>query len=208
MQRYHTVTLVQFKSSPSPVLRFFSACLKYPTTSVVHDEFPKSRLIVRSEPRRRTVPFEKQSRRQQLTRLNFKEATVYARTVTRDPEKKAYYARKAKTIGVRSPYSAAISDYLRGLTIESVDTRRYSGKANGQVKVTVRKKDFAAKEVNITIKTMAGEIIEQGKAMTDSNGAWIHKNVKAAPERTVVIEIEALNWNGQAEKKTNTLVLG
>jgi hypothetical protein len=63
--------------------------------------------------------------------MNFRDAAVYARTVTRDPEKKAYYARKAKVIGVRSAYSAAISDYMRGLTIESVDTRRYHGKANG-----------------------------------------------------------------------------
>lgn len=165
------------------------------------------KVIVRSESRRRKVPVEKQSRRQQLTRMNFKDATVYARTVTRDPEKKAYYARKAKVIGVRSAYSAAISDYMRGLTIESVDTRRYSGKASGQVKVTIRKKDFSAKEVNVIFRTMTGETIERGKAAMDSNGSWIYRNLVGTVERMVVVEIEAVNWNGRIEKKTNTVVI-
>jgi hypothetical protein len=83
------------------------------------------KVIVRSKPAKRKVPVWKQSQLQQLTRMNFKDATVYAKAVTRDREKKAYYARKAKAIGVRSAYSAAISDYMRGLTIEAVDTRRY-----------------------------------------------------------------------------------
>jgi hypothetical protein len=129
------------------------------------------KVIVRTKPRARKVPVWKQSERQQLTRRNFKDATVYAKMVTRwNAEKKAYYAKKAKIIGVRSAYSAAISDYMRGLTIEDVDTRRYNGKVGGQVKVTVRKKDFAAKGVNVSFKTMDGETIELGQAVcwTDS----------------------------------------
>jgi hypothetical protein len=165
-------------------------------------------VIVRSKPRKRKVPVWKQSERQQRTRQNFKDAAVYARSVThRGAEKRAYYMKKAKAIGVRSAYSAAISDYMRGLTIEDVDTRRYSGKVGGQVKVTVRKKDFAAKEVHVIFKTMDGEVIEQGKAVMEVNGAWVYKNLVGTGERTVVIEIEAVNWNGRIEKKTSTLVL-
>jgi hypothetical protein len=145
------------------------------------------KVIVRSEPTFRKVPAWKQSRRQQLTRMNFKHATLYAKEVTRDPEKKAYYARKAKAIGVRSAYSAAISDYMRGLTIESVDTRQYNGKIGGQIKVTV------------------GEIIERGKAAMDSNGAWVYRNQVGTTEQMVVVEVEAVNRNGCSEKKTNTL---
>jgi hypothetical protein len=121
--------------------------------------------------------------------------------------KEGYYAKKAKIIGVRSAYSAAISDYMRGLTIESVDTSRYHGKVGGQVKVTVRKKDFAAKEVNVTLKTGAGEVIERGKAMIDSNGGWVYRNLVGTGERVVVVEIEAVNWNGCVERKTETVVL-
>jgi hypothetical protein len=165
------------------------------------------KVIVRSEPTLRKVPVWKQSRRQQLTRLNFKNATLYAKEVTRDREKKAYYARKAKAIGVRSAYSAAISDYMRGLTIESVDTRRYTGKAGGQIKVTVRKKDFAAKAVNVVFKTMEGEIIERGTAVMDSNGAWVYRSQVEVLERVVAVEVEAVNWNGRSEKKTTTVVL-
>jgi hypothetical protein len=165
------------------------------------------KVIVRSEPTLRKVPVWKQSRRQQLTRLNFKNATLYAKEVTRDREKKAYYARKAKAIGVRSAYSAAISDYMRGLTIESVDTRRYTGKAGGQIKVTVRKKDFAAKAVNVVFKTMEGEIIERGTAVMDSNGAWVYRSLVEVLERVVAVEVEAVNWNGRSEKKTTTVVL-
>ena len=164
------------------------------------------KVIVRTKSEQKKVPFEKQSRRQRQTRLNFKDATVYAKSVTRwNPEKKAYYARKAKILGVRSAYSAAISDYMRGLTIEAIDTRRYNGKAGGQVKVTVRKKDFAASEVNVIFKTTAGETIEQGKAVMDSNGAWVYRNHVATAEPTLVLEVEAVNWNGHIEKKTHTL---
>jgi hypothetical protein len=181
------------------------------------------KVIVRTKAEYKKVPVEKQSRRQQQTRRNFKDAAAYAVSVTRwNPEKKAYYAKKAKIIGVRSAYSAAISDYMRGLTIESVDTSRYNGKVGGKVKVTVRKKDFAAKEVNVTLKTGAGEVIERGKATVDSNGAWVYRNMVATIdrisnsrfqisdsrlERMVVIEIEAVNWDGRVERKTNTVFL-
>ena len=166
------------------------------------------KVIVRSTPTVRKVPVSKQSRRQQLTRLNFKDASVYAKAVTKDPVKKAYYAKKAKVIGVRSAYSAAISDYMRGITIESVDTRKYSGKAGGKIKITVRKKDFAAKEVNVCFKTVGGEVIEQSKAVMDSNGTWVYRNVVGVAEKSIVIEVEAVNWNGQVERKISTIVLG
>jgi hypothetical protein len=188
------------------------------------------KVIVRTKPDYKKVPIEKQSRRQRQTRANFKDATVYAKSVTRgNPEKKAYYAKKAKIIGVRSAYSAAISDYMRGLTIEDVDTRRYSGKVGGQVKVTVRKKDFAAKEVNVTFRTVSGEVIEQGKAVMASNGAWVYRNLvsvidgisnsrfqisdskfqiqNSRLERTVVVEVEAVNWDGCSHNQTSTVVL-
>jgi hypothetical protein len=165
------------------------------------------KVIVRTKPRVRKVPVWKQSERQQRTRRNFKDATVYAKSVTRDREKKAYYAKKAKAIGVRSAYSAAISDYMRGLTIEAVDTRRYNGKVGGQIKITVRKKDFAAKEVNITLKTMAGEVIERGKAAIDRNGAWVYKNVMGTMERVVIIDVDAVNWDGGSWNQTSTTVL-
>ena len=97
---------------------------------------------------------------------------------------------------------------MRGVTIEAVDTRRYNGKADGQVKVTVRKKDFAAKEVNVSFKTTAGEVIEQGKAAVDSSGAWVYRNLAGSLERVIVVDVEAVNWNGCVEKKTNTLVFG
>lgn len=165
------------------------------------------KVIVRSAPARRKVPASKQSGLQQLTRFNFKNATIYAKEVTRDPEKKAYYARKAKVIGVRSAYSTAISDFMRGLTIESVDTRGFKGKVGGQIKVTVRKKDFAAKEVTVSLKTMAGEVIERGKAVLDSNGAWIYRNRVGTVERVVVVEAEAVNRNGCCETKAVTVVV-
>jgi hypothetical protein len=70
--------------------------------------------------------------------------------------------------------------------------------------VTVRKKDFAAKEVNVTFRTTSGEVIERGKATIDSNGAWVYRNLAATGERVIVVEIEAVNWDGCVEKKTST----
>lgn len=72
------------------------------------------KVIVRTEPRVRKVPVEKQSELQRRTRMNFKEAAAFAKMVTRDKARKAYYAQLAKVIGVRSAYSAAISEFMRG----------------------------------------------------------------------------------------------
>lgn len=159
------------------------------------------KVIVRTEPRERKVPVSRQSERQRQTRVNFKDAAVYAKRVTRDREQKAYYARKAKAIGVRSAYSAAISDYMRGLTIESVDTRRYHGQAGGQIKVTVRKRDFAAKAVNVILKTTAGAVIERGAAVMELNGGWVYKNQVGTQERVVLVEVEAMGCCGKWKRE-------
>jgi hypothetical protein len=91
--------------------------------------------------------------------------------------------------------------------------------------VTVRKKDFAAKEVNVCFKTASGEVIEQGKAVMASNGGWVYRNLVSVIdsrfqisdsrfniqdsrlERTVIVEVEAVNWDGGCQRETSTVAL-
>jgi len=160
-----------------------------------------NKTIVASRPTRKKIPLEKQSEAQRNTRLNFQAAAYYAKTIIQDPEKKDYYTRKAKAVGVRSAYSAAIADYMRGLAIESVDMRRYTGQPGGRVSITVRKRDFAAQEVNVTIKTETGEVVERGRAVKAPNGAWVYQNVAAFPGREVVLEMAAVNCNQRVVRK-------
>lgn len=50
---------------------------------------------------------------QRSTRVNFKNATAWARKVLRDPEKKVYYQQRAKALKLPNAYTAAITDYMR-----------------------------------------------------------------------------------------------
>ena len=54
---------------------------------------------------------------------------------------------------------------------------------------------------------MAGEVIERGKAAVDGNGAWVYRNLVETGKR-VVVEAEAVNWNGVVVRTTSTVGIG
>src|SRR5882757_1741511 len=55
----------------------------------------------------------KETEAQRNTRVNFREATEWARRTLRDPERKAYYEQRAKALKLPNAYTAAITDYMR-----------------------------------------------------------------------------------------------
>jgi phosphoribosylformylglycinamidine (FGAM) synthase PurS component len=118
----------------------------------------------------------KQTELQQLYRSKFRDASRYAKALMRDPATKAQYKKKAEKMKLPNAYTAAIAEYMRKTKVESIDTRRYTGKAGGSIAVVARKKDFAVETVQVTITTKAGVEVEKGQAVQNSSGAWIYKS--------------------------------
>src|SRR4051812_33003002 len=84
----------------------------------------------------------KQSTLQKENRSKFKDATQYAKASMLNPEKKAYYWRKAKKLKLPNAYTAAISDYLRKGEFKDVNTKHYKGKEGNTIHIKTYKKDF------------------------------------------------------------------
>lgn len=64
-------------------------------------------------PRRSRSNKKKETDAQRNTRSTFKEATAWAKTAMRDPDKKAYYQERAIALQLSNAYTAAITDYMR-----------------------------------------------------------------------------------------------
>lgn len=139
----------------------------------------------------------RQSTLQQLNRNRFKEASRYARAMMLNPEMKAYYWQKAKKLKLPNAYTAAIADFMRKSSVQQISTKRYSGKAGGSISITANKKDFAVAEVNVTLTSGTGEVIEKGRATRTSKGEWVYRNTAsvAAPE-SVTITVETKDRAG------------
>jgi len=149
--------------------------------------------VMTNYPKKANVPWEKQSEAQRKTRLNFRDASAYARRMMQDPERKRYYEKKKKPLGVNSAYQAALTDYMRGMILESVNMKKYTGKVGGQVMAIIRKKDFEISDVTFRLlSARTGSLIESGPGRKDLHGAWLYHNTVTTDERAdVVVEVLA-----------------
>ncbi|RAW01720.1 hypothetical protein [Pseudochryseolinea flava] len=82
------------------------------------------------------------SEAQRNTRLQFKRASAWARSILLDPEKKAYYIQRAKALKLPNAYTAAVTDFMRKPKVEKTIYRN-------TVLYTVRKKGFAIDNVMV-----------------------------------------------------------
>jgi hypothetical protein len=127
----------------------------------------------------------KQSPLQKENRSRFKMATVFAKSMMKDPVKKAEYKEIAKKMKLPNAYTAAIAEYMRRPEIQALDTIAYSGKADEEVKIKVRKKGFEIQEVEVIVVDLNGEVIEEGKSRKVM-GDWVYRTFKEAKERESV----------------------
>jgi hypothetical protein len=125
----------------------------------------------------------KQSAVQKENRSKFKRATTYAKSMMKDPVKKAEYKEIAKELQLPNAYTAAITDYMRNPQIEALDLASYSGKADEEIKVTARKKGFEIQEVEVTIVDQNGEAIEEGRAVKGLDNEWIYRTTTNNEEK-------------------------
>jgi hypothetical protein len=136
----------------------------------------------------------RQSERQRRNRDRFREASDYAKKMMRDPsmrDMKEYYWQKARKLKLPNGYTAAVADFMRKTKIQSVNTKRYTGKPGSSISITAQKKDFVVQEVNITLTTKEGQEIEKGAATRTTTGEWIYTSTVpvSAPESiTILVE--------------------
>jgi hypothetical protein len=125
----------------------------------------------------------KQSTLQRENRIRFKVASAWAKAQMQDPDKKAYYWRKAKKLKLPNAYTAAISDYMRKGEIKEIDTRQYKGKAGDVIRIKIQKKDFAVHKVQVTIYAADGNVIESSMAMKKDRDAFIFKATQSPHDK-------------------------
>ncbi|MEO7988561.1 MAG: hypothetical protein ABI663_03410 [Chryseolinea sp.] len=106
----------------------------------------------------------KESEAQRNTRVNFREATEWARRILRDPEKKAYYKQRAKALKLPNAYTAVITDYMRKpkvVKLQNRDTITYS----------IHKPGFTIKQVQV-MANEATAAIPQKVAISQHKDTW------------------------------------
>jgi hypothetical protein len=142
----------------------------------------------------------KQSPLQKENRSKFKMATVFAKSMMKDPVKKAEYKEIAKKLKLPNAYTAAITEYMRKPEIKEVDTTDYSGKTGEHIKIKVRKRSFEVQDVEVIVVDLNGEVIEEGKA-TKSKGDWIYRtSAEVAGRESVQIMIKVKDRTGNSVK--------
>jgi hypothetical protein len=128
----------------------------------------------------------KQSALQRENRVRFKVASAWAKGQMLDPDKKAYYWRKAKKLKLPNAYTAAVSDYMRKGEIKEVDTRQYNGNAGDVIKIKIRKKDFAVNKVEVKLYDADGVEIECGMATKKDQDAFLYKTTEMVTDRRAI----------------------
>jgi hypothetical protein len=124
---------------------------------------------------RRPSKAKNESESQRNTRSRFKLATQYAKQMMADPERKAYYNKKAKKLHLPNAYTAAITDYMRKPAVQRIDASKYNGKPGDPVIILASKKDFKLNRVSVVITSPDDIVLEQGPAACQVAGRWTYK---------------------------------
>lgn len=106
---------------------------------------------------------------QQAIRKRFAYAAQYAKNILLNPEMHAAYS--AKAADGRSAYVTAMTDYLRGPSVDEINTEDYLGNPGDLVRVKAID-DFMVTEVAVMLTDANDEVIEAGACEFDPDGGW------------------------------------
>jgi hypothetical protein len=124
----------------------------------------------------------------------FKEASRYARTLLRDPDKYEYYTKLAKKHKKHSAYNLIISDYMLFIRIEEKKTPKQGDKKRVVLTVT-KKNNYKVDNVSVQLLSPSGETIAIGQANRISSSDWVFK-LAAPPEKGSSLIVTALDAFG------------
>jgi hypothetical protein len=142
-------------------------------------------------------PAKKQSQKQKENRSRFKEATLFAKSMMSDPQKKAEYKRIAKRLKLPNAYTAAITEYMRRPEIKHIDIARNISGGRQEVKADVRKKDFDIESVEISIFEKGEKLVEHGKMTKGGIISWkYYTNLNIYDRQDLQVLIRATDKTG------------
>ncbi len=113
------------------------------------------------------------SPKQEALRELFAAASSYGRKVIASPDLKREYQKKVT--GGRTAYNIAVRDYLKAPVVKKINTEAYDGSPSSTI-VIKAKDDFRVVEVKVSIRTVAGVLVEEGNAVLNpvKKNRWIY----------------------------------
>jgi hypothetical protein len=121
--------------------------------------------IVSKVPQMSKTPSEKQKEHQH----RFRQAIIYAQAAVHSPETKDVYESAAAAKRGRTPFIAAVADFLNAPGIHLIDLSGYTGQAGDTIRIEVSD-DTLVKDVIVSIINANGSPVEEGAAQADVSG--------------------------------------
>lgn len=132
----------------------------------------------------------KETEAQRNTRVNFRQATQWARRTLRDAEKKVYYQQRAKALKLPNAYTAAITDYMRKPKVEK-------SKQGNTLHYRIDKSGFPLKHVTATVTETNG--VENARVETHRrNGHWFLQYKPDVNEATTIFALTITDNTGRS----------
>ena len=159
------------------------------------------KVIVAKNPKKGTTP---PTEAQQQIRDKFKESTIYAKAVMQNPELKAMYAQAVT--GDQSAYNLALRDFAKAPEIKYLNTEKYNGQP-GSVVLVRAIDDFRVVSVRVLIYSQAGDLLEQGDAVIQTNGLdWAYR-AKAVNSQPAGCSIKAIALDTPGNESTLEVII-
>jgi hypothetical protein len=125
----------------------------------------------------------------------FGQASRWAKLQLLDPAIKAAYQRACHDH--LTPHNVAVGDFMNAPVIQGIGLESYTGKAGETIR-TAASDDFNVTRLSVVIRTVAGEILEEGPAEWNPlEKKWLYSSRTQVPPRTtIVIEATAIDLPG------------
>lgn len=141
------------------------------------------------------------SKKQEAVQERFKLATLYAKSIMNNPEKRALYDAAIRPDF--SAYTLAVADALRVPKVHEINTDNYTGTA-GQLINVVATDDFKVTNVKVSIYKSTGELLESGEAIVQETGKdWVYTttiaNDELAGSKVVAVALDLPRNQGSLE---------
>jgi hypothetical protein len=124
------------------------------------------------------VQSKKVSAKQIEQRKRFRQAVIYGQSAVVTPETKSVYEEVAAEKKGRTPFNAAVADFLNTPEINRIDLSNYTGLAGDTITIEAVD-DVMVKEVHVSIISSDGTVVEEGQAVSDVSGCvWTYTAVQ------------------------------
>jgi hypothetical protein len=133
----------------------------------------RNRTFFAKAPRKRSVI----TPNMEAAQIRFRQAVYFAKAMLMDPIIRADYATRAKWAGLTNAFQAAITDYLKVLKINSIQTDNYQGNIGDPIYIMVAD-DFKIQQLTVALQRPDGTVIESGTAARLETG-WIYQATRA-----------------------------